>query len=710
MPLFHAYNALTNTRGDSLVGFRVVARVPDGGAVAPIYSDGNGTPIATVSGIANTAITDDAGNYSFFIEANGNYDLEYYTPEGVFVSATRNVPLFSGIKGDPGDTGSADNTYATLISFKASDINRRTASLVGVSGVSDGRFNWTLGDYTALAAASPGDYIKADSTALTVGAWVRQQANGVGFRQMAAPAAPTNLQDEARFTVRPEQFGAKGDGSTDDSAAINAAITLAASIGGGDVECDAKSYAVAGPVLMKTGVTLRGRGDSTIIKQIGSNASWSGYANTAGIISTVQTTTYESIIVEQLTVDGINVTAVADGSAFYARIGVALPNCRNSSVRDVFVRNVGTGIIMYRALGLITETDFSNCAIERCRTYNTRSWIGPGNPGVPRAITMNMSYSNVSDCFISRCFTGYYVSTNFGHYRNCRVTDWLDDGFYVNANYCTFTNCSAVAGMGSGFAVNPSVGHIFQGCAAATCSNAGIRYRHAGVTAPRNCTITGCQFEECGYGFLDDMIGADPSPSNSVAAFNTFVGNKAIRCNQSGFRFQRQSASTISDNQAIDCNQAGVTAGTRGGFSFIDFCIGNKIANNVTDDTQSTPTQVFGLYVYGGSGNTGNDIKHKSGNGVDLFSPQRQSGIAMVTIASGTRSIASGTIAFPQAFEGTPKVELTVQNIDVFADAERPIGRDARDVTATGFKIVADAMTNVAASRVVNVGWFATVE
>lgn len=105
MPLYHAYNALTNTRGDSLVGFRVQARFPNGGAIAPIYSDGNGTPISVVSGFENTAVTDDAGNYSFFIEANANYDLEYSTPEGVFVSATRNVPLFVGVPGEPGPPG-----------------------------------------------------------------------------------------------------------------------------------------------------------------------------------------------------------------------------------------------------------------------------------------------------------------------------------------------------------------------------------------------------------------------------------------------------------------------------------------------------------------------------------------------------------------------------------------------------------------------------
>lgn len=190
MPLYHAYNALTNTRGDSLVGFRVQARIPNGGPIAPIYSDGNGTPISVISGFANTAITDDAGNYSFFIEANANYDLEYSTPEGVFVSATRNVPLFSGIKGDPGDTGASDSAFLTLAALKAIDPAKypspRLAAQTGSDGgVANGLFSYQTGNFTGRT-----DVVEVNGIPLTTGALVRQAADSIGYLPTLIPAPP----------------------------------------------------------------------------------------------------------------------------------------------------------------------------------------------------------------------------------------------------------------------------------------------------------------------------------------------------------------------------------------------------------------------------------------------------------------------------------------------------------------------------------------
>jgi hypothetical protein len=81
--------------------------------------------------------------------------------------------------------GPADNTYSDLTSFKASDVQRKTATLVGVSGVADGRFNWTLGDYTALVDDQ--NVIKANSTSAGVGAWIRQAAKGLTYGRNSLP-------------------------------------------------------------------------------------------------------------------------------------------------------------------------------------------------------------------------------------------------------------------------------------------------------------------------------------------------------------------------------------------------------------------------------------------------------------------------------------------------------------------------------------------
>ena len=98
--MYHYFNTLTNTRGDSLVGYRVRCLALDGSSVVPIYADENGTPIATVSGTPNTAFTDETGAFDFWVE-DGIYTIEILTPGGGAVKTMRGVTLGGGGGGTP---------------------------------------------------------------------------------------------------------------------------------------------------------------------------------------------------------------------------------------------------------------------------------------------------------------------------------------------------------------------------------------------------------------------------------------------------------------------------------------------------------------------------------------------------------------------------------------------------------------------------------
>jgi hypothetical protein len=69
------------------------------------------------------------------------------------------------------------------------------------------------------------------------------------------PANPCPL-----YTVSPEAYGAKGDGTTDDTAAIQSAIGAAANAGGGVVALRAVSYYIPGGLTLISGVRIRGLG------------------------------------------------------------------------------------------------------------------------------------------------------------------------------------------------------------------------------------------------------------------------------------------------------------------------------------------------------------------------------------------------------------------------------------------------------------------
>ena len=99
---------------------------------------------------------------------------------------------------------------ATRAALKALDTTKDQAACLTEAG-RDGAFAWRAGDYSTQITADPleGVYIKADAIAATAGAWVRVFEGAVNI----------------------EWFGAVGDVVTDDTAAIEAAISLAG-IGG----------------------------------------------------------------------------------------------------------------------------------------------------------------------------------------------------------------------------------------------------------------------------------------------------------------------------------------------------------------------------------------------------------------------------------------------------------------------------------------------
>lgn len=182
--MHHFFEAITNTSGQSLVGYFARVIDPATQAVVPIASDGNGTPIITVSGVANMAKTDEAGNLSFFVEP-GTYHLDLYQPDAsTFLKRVPNLPMNSqkGEKGDPGDQGApgpADNTYTSLSDLAASEISRKAASLAAAAGQAGIRYYWTEGDFTGKVDGTA--TVASTNVSVSQGAWVDPLRQPTGF-------------------------------------------------------------------------------------------------------------------------------------------------------------------------------------------------------------------------------------------------------------------------------------------------------------------------------------------------------------------------------------------------------------------------------------------------------------------------------------------------------------------------------------------------
>jgi len=102
--MHHYFEAITNTSGDSLIGYfaRVVDPATNNGVT--IAADNNGTPISTVSGVDNAAKTDAYGNLDFYVEP-GTYHLDIYAPNATSLQLRVQNVAMNSTKGDTGEPG-----------------------------------------------------------------------------------------------------------------------------------------------------------------------------------------------------------------------------------------------------------------------------------------------------------------------------------------------------------------------------------------------------------------------------------------------------------------------------------------------------------------------------------------------------------------------------------------------------------------------------
>jgi hypothetical protein len=134
-------------------------------------------------------------------------------------------------------------------------------------------------------------------------------------------------------------YGATADGTTDDHAAINAAINAAAAAGGGTVFVPAGSYYINGTIVLKSDVVLMGEGRGSLLT-FGANPSF-----TAPTVyrEGVTTATRAAILGQQdrLRVHHLRLEGPASGQTHTNKIaGLLFDNCNDIEVVDVHVHNV----------------------------------------------------------------------------------------------------------------------------------------------------------------------------------------------------------------------------------------------------------------------------------------------------------------------------------------------------------------------------------
>ena len=324
---------------------------------------------------------------------------------------------------------------------------------------------------------------------------------------------PNNVKD----------FGAKGDGTTDDTAAIQAVLDLQ-----GQVYIPTGTYIISSSLRVKSNTRFYGDGvEATIIKE-GGTVGTTLEAFAASLIvndayvsadATVKAAGNDSVCIENIGIHGNRAVAVPDGSATSTNKGIGgvyLYNCSRSRIRDCYFKDGWSGFVITG-----TRTGFSTQlqnSIFDCTVYNATSWSQNGNSGVPRGIFVSSAYSYMRGCSVNTSSTCFYIGGFQVVVDACNAFNWTyDNGWYCLAPELAMSNCRADGNnFGNGFALAYNTGAQLTNCTAKDCSNMGFR-----LHAPqRNTNLTNCIAINCGYGFRAEnslsFTGATATSANEV--------------------------------------------------------------------------------------------------------------------------------------------------------------------------------------------------
>lgn len=295
--MFHFYGAITNKKGDALPGYYV--QLADSSSnVAPIYSDNNATPIVNSSGIANMALVDPNGMASFYVNP-ASYTLNIYGSDATTLYDNfLDVPC--GLNTITLASGASVSTRSALAAISL-PVNGQTA-LVSEPG-REGLFVFDSANLSVQVTADPNqfNYVAPSSdTTGASGAWVRKQdsqllstsgagligsddgssgalwsnvagyisylkstagSSIVGFTRTETGASVRTAQARFRDTVFLTDFGVKGDGVTDDTAAVQNAANAAAAAGKMlFVPAPAVAYRLTSQIAIPSALRIKGEG------------------------------------------------------------------------------------------------------------------------------------------------------------------------------------------------------------------------------------------------------------------------------------------------------------------------------------------------------------------------------------------------------------------------------------------------------------------
>lgn len=439
---------------------------------------------------------------------------------------------------------------------------------------------------TRLPVGTDGQALVADSTAAT----------GLKYATISGGASSATFSTEGiakRQKYNSTDYGATGDGTTDDGVGINAAIAAASAAGGGVVVLPrSNTVKITTSIVPANNVSIEGHGRGvTTLMPTTTNPAIKLFGTTS--------TPLIGVTFSNFTIDGANQT-VGGGSYTSGIKGIYITYLQRCTFRDIHVKNTGaTGI----GNDFHRDCFYINCLVENGGRLGSSSAAGAAGMGIGVSdwctgakfvgcvTRSNMRAGIFFETQNSNRATGYIVTSHLSESNgDCGIGDAGCDGLQVIGGiFRNNTKAGITSYEGTIGAARNGNNAIFIGCDVYGNGTSG----YVCLTSPNlsgGTRFINCKFHEntqYGLSFANTYDTAHLAIIDSEIYLNGLAGIKMTVSSGTYNRFAIR-------NNRIYNNGTAVTTDRYGIFISGNYSTGSIYGNMIFDD-QATKTQQYAV-------------------------------------------------------------------------------------------------------------------